>query len=74
MSEAAVSITTLNDFIFGPASIYFHSLDEETENMTYQCADQLNGKLVFQSIYRNSDIVCNILYMKLTIAKKYCII
>ena len=50
MSEAAISITTLNDFIFCPASIYFHLLDGETETMTYQCADQLNGKAVHKNV------------------------
>lgn len=36
-------ITTLNDFIFCPASIYFHMLDSDTEKLTYQTAAQLNG-------------------------------
>ena len=43
MSEYAIPITNLNDLIFCPASIYFHSLDMETERMTYQLEDQLNG-------------------------------
>lgn len=42
MSENPVSISNLNDFIFCPASIYFHLIDEE-ENILMQTSDQLNG-------------------------------
>lgn len=41
--ETPISITTLNDFIFCPASIYFHMIDAETEKMSYQSHFQLNG-------------------------------
>ena len=50
MSEYTISISTLNDFIFCPASIYFHALDADTESFTYQNPDQLNGKSVHQSV------------------------
>lgn len=43
MNEYPVSITCLNDFIFCPISIYFHSLDSETDRMEYQDEFQLNG-------------------------------
>ena len=43
MSEYPISISNLNDFIFCPVSIYFHSLDDETEKMTYQSEYQING-------------------------------
>ena len=41
--EDTISITLLNDFIFCPVSIYFHSLDYETEVLTYQNSSQING-------------------------------
>ena len=41
--EDPVAITLLNDFIFCPVSIYFHSLDHETDRMVYQSPLQLNG-------------------------------
>ncbi len=41
--ENPVLLTWLNDFIFCPASIYYHMLDEDTEKLTYQCSDQLEG-------------------------------
>ena len=68
-------ISYLNDFIFCPASIYFHQLYGNREKMTYQCSDQINGtaahaavdsgrystrKIVFQSIFIYSELTfCN---------------
>lgn len=43
MSEQPLPISNLNDFIFCPVSIYFHSLDADTENLAYQDEVQLNG-------------------------------
>lgn len=43
MSEQPIIISNLNDFIFCPASIYFHSLEDETENLLGQDSAQLNG-------------------------------
>ena len=48
MSEHPVSITSLNDYIFCPASIYFHALDEGTEKLTYQSTYQINGSVAHQ--------------------------
>lgn len=43
MSENSIPISNLNDFIFCPVSIYFHSLDYDTERLSYQATDQING-------------------------------
>ena len=43
MSEQALSISHLNDFIFCPVSIYFHLLEDEEERVLYQDTPQLNG-------------------------------
>ena len=43
MSENPIPISNLNDFIFCPVSIYFHSLEYETEKMTYQDKPQIDG-------------------------------
>lgn len=43
MSENPISISTLNDFIFCPVSIYFHSLESNSENLLYQDSYQING-------------------------------
>lgn len=51
MSEHPVSITSLNDYIFCPASIYFHALDEGTEKLTYQSTYQINGSDETDSVY-----------------------
>lgn len=50
MSESPLIISNLNDFIFCPASMYFHLL-EEGENLLVQDACQLNGS----HAHRNSD-------------------
>ncbi len=50
MSENFIPITNLNDFIFCPASIYFHNLDYETDRMEMQCSDQINGTASHQSL------------------------
>lgn len=42
MSENPIVISTLNDFIFCPASIYFHTLESE-ENILSQDTVQING-------------------------------
>lgn len=43
MSEQPISIANLNDFIFCPASIYFHSLDESTDDFLVKDSFQING-------------------------------
>lgn len=50
MSENPVSISNLNDFIFCPASIYFHLLDYETDKLTYQDNYQINGTAVHNTV------------------------
>lgn len=42
MSENPISISSLNDFIFCPVSIYFHSLETEN-NILAQATAQING-------------------------------
>ncbi len=43
MSEYPISISNLNDFVFCPVSIYFHSVESDTEKLTYQDSFQING-------------------------------
>lgn len=45
-----ILITQLNDFIFCPASIYFHMLYGETDRISYQSTKQINGTASHQSI------------------------
>lgn len=42
MSENPIAISSLNDFIFCPVSIYFHMLETE-ENILFQDTAQING-------------------------------
>lgn len=50
MSEHTIQIAYLNDFIFCPVSIYFHSLDYETEKLTYQSSCQINGTAIHSAV------------------------
>lgn len=51
MSENPISISSLNDFIFCPVSIYFHTLETEDNNILLQTTSQINGSYS----HRNSD-------------------
>lgn len=48
--DDAILITELNDFIFCPASIYFHRLYGSMDKLMYQSEDQLNGSAAHMSI------------------------
>lgn len=43
MSEQPLPMTYLNDFIFCPVSIYFHAIDNNTDDLLLKGADQLSG-------------------------------
>ena len=43
MEDDIILISNLNDFIFCPASIYFHKLYGGQDNLTSQTAAQMNG-------------------------------
>lgn len=45
-----ILITQLNDFIFCPASIYFHMLYGNTERIMYQNTSQINGTAAHSAI------------------------
>ncbi len=48
--EEPINITTLNDFIFCPVSIFFHNLYGEMDKNLYQNSDQINGTHAHKSI------------------------
>lgn len=50
MSENPILISNLNDFMFCPVSIYFHTLETE-ENILFQETAQINGTYA----HKNSD-------------------
>lgn len=50
MSEEPISISNLNDFIFCPVSIYFHSLENDTEKSLYQDEYQINGTAAHEKV------------------------
>lgn len=48
--EEPIQISNLNDFIFCPASIYFHNLYGNRDPFIYQNSDQINGKKAHENI------------------------
>lgn len=48
--EYSIAISMLNDFIFCPASIYFHNLYGNVEKKLYQSTDQVAGSIAHQTI------------------------
>jgi CRISPR-associated protein Cas4 len=48
--EQLIRISNLNDFIFCPASIYYHGMYEELDRSVYQEIDQMRGTLVHESV------------------------
>lgn len=48
--DDAIIISNLNDFIFCPASIYFHNLYGSTSTITYQNAAQINGSSAHETV------------------------
>ena len=41
--ENPFSVSLLNDFVFCPASIYFHSVDAVTDKIFYESKEQQEG-------------------------------
>lgn len=60
--EEPLAFTALNDFIFCPASIYYHGLYDGIENLLYTGESQLKGKASHKNIEENtwsqSDVLC----------------
>ena len=50
MSENPILISNLNDFIFCPVSIYFHSLVIDAEKVLAQDSYQLNGSATHEKV------------------------
>lgn len=48
--DDAITITQMNDFIFCPASIYFHKLYGSRDVMMFQTESQLSGKKAHERI------------------------
>ncbi len=53
MEEDIIIISNLNDFVFCPASIYFHNLYGSMEKIMYQGEKQLNGSSVHYNVDNN---------------------
>ncbi len=52
--QGEILITQLNDFIFCPASIYFHNLYGNTDRMLFQSKKQINGTAAHEKVDNNT--------------------
>jgi len=52
--EEPISISNLNDFIFCPASIYFHNIYGEQDRILYQSTKQINGTYSHNNVDKNT--------------------
>lgn len=50
MSEEPIIISNLNDFVFCPASIYYHQLGSSLDKILYQNKAQIDGSFVHEKI------------------------
>ncbi|MBQ4511138.1 MAG: type V CRISPR-associated protein Cas4 [Clostridia bacterium] len=73
--ENPISISMLNDFIFCPVSIYFHSLYSGVEKNLYQGKSQINGTKAHETIDNNTlSNKKDFLYAKEVYCEKYGLI
>lgn len=54
MEEDYISISSLNDFIFCPYSIYLHNVYMESDDSMFHAAPQTTGKIAHKSIDKKS--------------------
>lgn len=52
--EDPIPATCLNDFIFCPASIYYHRFYDAFETAAFQSTDQINGTAAHQTVDSNN--------------------
>ena len=71
MSENPINITNLNDFIFCPVSIYFHSLYADMDRMIYHSTDQTNGINAHKAVDDRSYPVANTIKSLEVYSEKY---
>lgn len=74
MSETPIFITALNDFIFCPVSIYFHSLYDGLDKLTYCSTDQTNGIAAHKSVDNASYSAANTVKSMEVYCEKYNLI
>ncbi len=58
-----ILITELNDFIFCPASIYFHKIYGGMDKMLYQTEYQINGTAAHEAVDEGKYSSCKAIFM-----------
>lgn len=74
MEEDYISISTLNDFIFCPYSIYLHNVYENTDESLFHATPQTQGRIAHETVDEKKMLaepsVSNTLSMNLTTPKE----
>lgn len=72
MEEDIISISTLNDFIFCPYSIYLHNVYENTDESLFHASPQTQGRIAHESVdEKRSSSRRNILQALPVFSEKY---
>ena len=63
--EEPIPATCLNDYIFCPASIYFHQMFDDKNVRTFQKKEQINGTAAHEAVDNNhystsSDVITSL--------------
>ena len=59
--ENLLRLSTINDFLFCPASIYYHGMYEGLEKLLYQDTPQINGSYAHKNIDKGTPYDKNII-------------
>lgn len=74
MIDDYIAISTLNDFIFCPYSIYLHNVYMDMDEGLYHATPQTRGRIAYQSIdWKYLNMLKNTIVV-LCKVKIYCII
>lgn len=72
MEEDIISISTLNDFIFCPYSIYLHNVYENTDESLFHASPQTQGRIAHETVdEKKSSTRRNILQSLPVFSEKY---
>ena len=72
MEEDYISISTLNDFIFCPYSIYLHNVYENTDESLFHATPQTQGRIAHEAIDEKKSSTSNDILQALPVySEKY---
>ncbi len=75
MEETFINISTLNDFIFCPYSIYLHNVYENTDESLYHAVPQERGCIAHKAVDTKKVSTHKDIIEAMTVSsEKYCLV